>query len=354
MRNTHLIVPTLTAALSLVTLLSSVSLAQTPIHLPEPSPAASLSQTVGLTEIKVSYHRPAVSGRKVFGELVPYGEVWRAGANENTTVSFSSPVKIGGKTLPAGLYGLHMIPTAKEWTVIFSRMAAAWGSYTYDPKEDALRVQVTPQPGEGLEERLSYRFDNPTENTVTLTLRWERLKVPVPIEIDTPAVVMAHIREELRGIQQFGWLAWGQAAQYWLTHGGSLDEAQQMADKSIAMRETFANLFTRAAIAEKKGDAKLASELKQKALTLATEADLNQQGYKLLFEKKYDEAIALFKKNVTDHPQSWNAHDSLAEAYLTKGDKKAAAENYSQALSLVKDDVNRKRIEQTLTRLKNK
>jgi Tfp pilus assembly protein PilF len=165
---------------------------------------------------------------------------------------------------------------------------------------------------------------------------------------------MAHVREELRGIQQFGWLAWSQAAQYWLTHGGSLDEAQQLADKSIALRETYPNLTTRAAIAEKKGDAKLASELKQKALTVASEADLNQQGYKLLGEKKYDEAIELFKKNVADHPQSWNAFDSLAEAYQTKGDKKSAAENYSKALSLVKDESNHKRIEQTLLRLKNK
>lgn len=354
MRIYPLVVSTLAVSLALVTLNPSLGAAQQPLHLPDPSPAASLSQTVGLTEIKVSYHRPAVNGRKLWGALVPYGEVWRAGANENTTVSFSSPVKLGGKTLPAGTYGLQMIPTAKEWTIILSRMAVAWGSYGYDPKEDALRIGVTPQPGEGLEERLSYHFDNPTENTVTLSLRWERLKIAIPIEIDTPAVVMAHMRDELRGEPQFGWLAWSQAAQYWLTHGGSLDEAQQMADKSIAMRETYQNLSTRAAIAEKKGDAKLAADLKQKSLSVASEGDLNQQGYKLMGEKKYDEAIGLFKKIVADHPQSWNAHDSLAEAYLTKGDKKSAAEYYGKALPLVKDDANRKRIEQTLGRLKNK
>lgn len=354
MRTLSAIVSTLAVSISLAAFSPSVSFAQQPLHLPEQSPAATATQTVGLTELKVSYHRPAVNGRKVFGDLIPYGEVWRAGANENTTVSFSSPVKIGGKPLPAGTYGLHMIPSAKEWTVIFSRMSVAWGSYGYDPKEDALRVQVAAQPGEGSEERLSYRFDSPTESAVSLTMRWERVKLAIPIEIDTAAVVMANIQDQLRGAAQFSWLAWGQAANYWLTHGGSLDEAQRMADKSIAMHEGYQNLTTRAAIAAKKGDAKLAGELRQKALALATEGDLNQEGYRLFSEKKYDEAIALFKKNVTDHPQSWNAYDSLAEAYQNKGDKKDAVENYTKALSFVKDEANRRRIEQTLVRLKGK
>jgi tetratricopeptide (TPR) repeat protein len=327
--------------------------AQPVLHLPEPSPAASVSQTVGLTEIKISYHRPAVAGRKVFGELVPYGEVWRAGANENTTITFSSPVKIGGKTLAAGTYGLQLIPTAKEWTVIFSNMSVAWGSYGYDSKEDALRTVATPQPSEGFEERLSYHFDNPSETAVTATLRWEKLKLPIPIEVDA-ATTMARMRDELRGVAQFGWVAFAQAAQYWLTHGGNLDEAQRMADRSIAMRETYQNLSTRAAIAEKKGDPRMATELRQKALGIATEVDLNQQGYKLLGERKYDDAIALFRKVATDHPGSWNAHDSLAEAYMSKGDKKSAEGSYAKALSLVKDDANRKRLEGTLARLRNK
>lgn len=356
MRNFHAALSIVAASLAIVTVSSTHALAQQGLRQPEPSPAASVTQTVGLTEIKISYSRPAVNGRqgKIFGELVPYGEVWRAGANQNTTIAFSSPVKVGGKALPAGTYGLHMIPTAKEWTVIFSRTSVAWGSYGYDAKEDAARIQVTPQPGEGLEERLSYRFDNPTETAVTVTLRWEKLKVAFPVEIDTPAVVMAHMREELRGAAQFTWQGWAQAAQYFLTHGGNIDEAQRMADRSIAMHPAYQNLSTRAAIAEKKGDAKLAAELNQKALAVATEADLNLQGYKLVGQKKFDEAIALFKKIVTDHPESWNAHDSLAEAYLTKGDRKAAAEHYGKALALVKDNDNRKRIEQILTRLKAK
>src|SRR5437660_203945 len=123
-----------------VTLAAATAAAQTPgLTLPEQSPATSVSQTVGLSTLKISYHRPGVGGRKIWGGLVPYGEVWRAGANENTTISFSSPVKIAGKPLAAGSYGLHMIPTSKEWTVIFSNMTTAWGSFSYDQKEDALR-----------------------------------------------------------------------------------------------------------------------------------------------------------------------------------------------------------------------
>lgn len=356
MRKSHIVVTVVAASLAAFTLTPASAVAQQGLRQPEPSPPASVSQTVGLTEIKISYHRPAVNGRqgKIFGELVPYGEVWRAGANQNTTISFSSPIKVGGKTLAAGTYGLHMIPTAKEWTVIFSHTTVAWGSYGYDAKEDAARIQVTPQPGEGLEERLSYRFDNPSETAVTVALRWEKLKVAFPVEVDTSTVVMTSMKEELRGAAQFTWQGWAQAAQYFFSHGGNIDEAQRMADKSIGMHPTYQNLSTRAAIAEKKGDGKLAAELNQKALAVATEADLNQQGYKLLGQKKFDESIVLFRKIVTDHPDSWNAHDSLAEAYLTKGDRKAAAESYGKALSLVKDNDNRKRIEQVLSRLKTK
>src|SRR5215471_2050374 len=217
---------------------SAATLAQTPLTLPQASPPATVSQTIGLTEIDITYHRPAVNGRKIWGGLVPYGEVWRAGANENTTITFSSPVKIGGKPLAAGTYGLHMIPTTKQWTVIFSNVSSAWGSFSYDEKEDALRVTATPQPAEGFVERLSYTFDDPTETQASFVLRWEKLKVPVKVEVDTPQVVMASIRAELRGLPRFSWPGWNQAAAYWLRHGGDLEEATKFADQSIQMNPT--------------------------------------------------------------------------------------------------------------------
>lgn len=340
------------AALAVLALLPAGARAQTTLTAPQPSPAASVSQTVGITRLEVVYHRPAVKGRQIWGGLVPYGQVWRAGANENTTFSASSAVKIGGKTLPAGTYGVHMLPTAKDWTVIFSKVNAAWGSFTYDPKEDALRVKVRPVPTTDFEERLSYRFDDPTDRATTLVLRWEKLAVPLRIEVDTPAVVMASMRTELRGLAQFFWQPWTQAANYWLQNGGNLDEAQRFAERAAQSGEHFATVRVLAAIADKKGDHKKAEALRARALEIAEEGDLNNLGYTLLAQKKIDEAIATFKRNVEAHPKSWNVYDSLAEAYMTKGDKAAAVENYTRALAMVKDAANKKRITETLARLK--
>jgi hypothetical protein len=326
--------------------------AQVALKLPEQSPAATVSQTIGLTEVTVAYHRPAVAGRPVWGQLVPYGETWRAGANENTTITFSTDVKIGGKPLRAGTYGLHMIPTAKDWTVAFSTMAAAWGSFTYDQKEDALRVTVTPRATAASEERLQYRFDDPTETKATLVLSWEKLSVPIAIEVETPKVVMASIRQQLRGPAGFAWQGFHQAAAYWLKNGGPLDEALKLVDRSIQMMPTYQNQMTRAAILEKQGNAKGAAEQRTKAQVMATEADLNQVGYRLIAEKKLDEAIKQFQAVVEKFPDSWNAQDSLGEALATKGDKPGATAAYTKALSLVKDPVQKKRIEGVLARLK--
>src|SRR5512144_1994315 len=133
-------------AVSLLAVASAA--AQTPLTLPQASPEASVAERVGLTDIELRYHRPAVNGRTIWGELVPWGEVWRAGANENTTIRFSSPVKTQERALPAGTYGLHMIPTRNDWTIIFSTQSAAWGSFSYDSKEDAARVTLRPEPAE--------------------------------------------------------------------------------------------------------------------------------------------------------------------------------------------------------------
>jgi tetratricopeptide (TPR) repeat protein len=322
-----------------------------PLVLPQPSPEASVTQTVGLTEIGVRYHRPSVGKRKIWGELVPYNEVWRAGANENTIITFSSPVMVEGQKLAAGTYGLHMIPTEKDWTVVFSNVSSAWGSFSYDPKEDALRVTVQPKRSE-FEERLSYTFENPTEGAVTAVLRWEELAVPIRITVDTPSVVVESLRLQLRGLPRFSWQGWNSAAAYCAQNNVNLEEAMQWADRSIAMNENFSNLKTKGDLLEKKGDTKAAAELQAKALRVAKEAELNTYGYQLLGQKKVDEAIGVFQKNVKDHPKSWNTYDSLGEAYLAKGDKKLAAEYYGKALAMTTDETQKKRISGILARIK--
>ena len=329
---------------------AAAALAQAPLKLPQASPAAAVTQILGLTEIEIDYHRPAVTGRKVWGGLVPYDQVWRAGANENTTIRFSTPVSVDGKKLDAGTYGLHMIPSEKEWTVIFSNMNVAWGSFSYDPKEDAARVTVTPHASE-FEERLSYRFDNPTETSVEASMHWEKVAVGFKIEADTPKIVVESLRAQLRGLPRFSWQGWSQAANYCAQHGVNLPEALTWADRSIGMNENFQNLRVKAAVLEKSGDAKGAESLRARAMKIATETDLNNYGYQLMSQQKMDEAIAIFQRNTRDHPQSWNVWDSLAEGYEKQGNKKAAIDSYTKALSMAPAD-QKKRIEETLSRLK--
>ena len=332
-------------------LVAGAAVAQTPLKLPEASPEATISQTVGLTDISIRYHRPAVNKRTVWGDLVPWDQVWRAGANENTTISFSSPVTVNGKPLAAGTYGVHMIPTAGgDWTIAFSNVNWAWGSFSYDEKEDALRVTTKPEPAD-FQERLSYSFDDPTDKSVVVALRWEKLRVPFTVEVDTPAVVVESIRHQLRDLPRFSWQGWNQAANYSLQNKVNLDEALTWADRSIRMNENFANLRTKAGLLELKGDTKTAAELRDRGMKIATEADINAYGYQLLAAGKTDEAIAMFQKNVKDHPQSWNTYDSLAEGYDRKGDKKRAAEYYRKAQTLVRDEEQKKRINGILARL---
>ncbi len=330
--------------------IAPAALAQVPIVLPDGSPKASVSQTVGLTEFTVTYHRPAVNKRKIWDGLVPYGQTWRAGANENTTLSSSTPFTFGGKAVPAGTYGVHMLPAAGEWAVVLSSQAHAWGSFSYDAKEDVVRVTVKPEPADFVE-RLSYTFDDPTNDTSALALRWEKLRVAVPLTVDTKAVALASIRDQLRGLPRFSWQGWNQAAAWCARNDITTDEALAWADRSIAMQKTFANLRTKATLVEKKGDAKAAAALRAEALPLATEIDVNLLGYQLLGDGKTAEAIEYFRKNTKDHPQSWNVWDSLAEALGKAGDKKGSRENFEKALAMAPEN-QKKRIAEEIEHLR--
>jgi tetratricopeptide (TPR) repeat protein len=322
-----------------------------PLVLPKQSPRASVSQTVGLTTVSITYDRPAANGRQIWGKLVPFDTVWRAGANENTVIAFSSPVRMGGQTLDAGRYGLHMIPAQGDWTIILSRQANAWGSFSYDPKEDALRFSATPGPAD-MHERLAYTFDDPTESSVVATLRWEKLAVPFTIEVDTKAVVTDSLREQLRGLGRFFWQPWSQAAAWSVANGVNLEEASAWADRSIAINENFTNLRVKAALLSQRGDQTGAAAAARRSLAIATEAEMNTYGYLLMGQGKVDSAIVVFRKNTKDYPKSWNTYDSLGEAYAAKGEKQLAMKNYSKAFALVQDAEQKKRIQQVLAGLK--
>ena len=318
--------------------------AQVPtLVLPKASQRATVTQTIGLTRVGITYDRPLVNGREIWGKLVPYDSVWRAGANENTVIEFSSPVRVGGQELPPGRYGVHMIPTADEWTVILSRQADAWGSFSYDPKEDAVRLTAVPVAAP-FQEGLGYTLDDPGTGSVVATMHWEKLAVPFTVEVDPKRVVVDSLRQQLRGLGRFFWQPWVQAAAWCAANDTNLEEAAEWAQSSIAINENFTNLRVKATLLEKTGDATNAAQLRLRSFELATEPDINAYGYQLLGEGKVDSAIVVFRKNVKDYPGSWNAYDSLGEAYATKGDKRRAIEQYDKARAMTRDPAQQRRI----------
>jgi len=253
------------AGLLALHLAASAALAQQQLDLPRPSPNATVSQMVGVTKISIQYSRPGVKGRKIWGDLVPYGEVWRTGANENTTITFSTPVKVEGHELPAGIYGLQTIPTASDWTVIFSKDADEWGAFSYKQENDALRIQAKPQPAE-LRERMAFDFEDVTDTSAKVVLHWEKLKLPFTVEVDTPKLAMDKIKEAVR------WQTPLQAANYCIQNNTCLDDAGHWIDASIALQENFSNLRAKAMLLAKKNDSKGAVSYGEKALAAAKTA----------------------------------------------------------------------------------
>jgi len=338
--------------LPLLFLLSAPGFGQPQLNFPEASPKAIVTQTVGLTEITITYHQPAVKGRTIWGELVPYDKVWRAGANENTTFHFTDPVKIAGKDLPAGTYGFHILPNANDWTLILSTVYTGWGSYSYNEKEDALRFKVNPLLGD-FKERLVYSFEYATDSTVNAVMQWEKVKIIFPIKVDVHAVVLRHLRNDLRSNHQFYWQSWSRAANYCLQQNINLQEAMTWIDRSINMNENYSNLSVKAGLLKKAGQEAESVKLQDKAITLATETELNTLGYEYLQNQgSTTKAIDIFKLNISRHPQSWNVYDSLGEAYAKQGEKKLAIKNYNKALEMVKDETQKVRIKEILAGLK--
>lgn len=319
---------------------------------PRESQQASVMQRIGVTDITVNYHSPLVKGRKIWGEVVPYDQVWRAGANENTTVEFSTDVTVEGQKLKAGKYGLHMIPTASEWTIIFSNNYYSWGSFFYKKEQDALRVSV--KTGEiAHQEWLSYSFENPEDGAAVLTLRWEKLRVPVKIAVDLSQTVVEDFRRQMNGLPGFNPDARYDAAAYCLRNNLNKEEAMKWLESSIKANPTFANQMLKADMLAKEGKKAEADAMAKKALAVADENGVNAYGYRLLGEGKKAEAIAIFKDNVKRYPNSWNVYDSLAEALEGNGNTKEALANYKTARQKAPEDQH-KRLDATIARLNGK
>jgi tetratricopeptide (TPR) repeat protein len=322
------------------------------LTLPRDSQHAMVTQRLGVTDITINYHRPLVKGRKVFGGLVPYGQVWRAGANENTTITFSDPVTIEGKELAAGTYGLHMIPGENEWTVIFSKMATAWGSFSYDEKEDALRVTAKPEAGD-FHEALTYDFDQPKADSAVATLRWEKVAVPFNIGVNVHEAVDRSLNKQMRGIVQYTWDGWDDAANYWITEKTNYDEALKDADQSIQLEERFENLMTKSKALDGMGKTSEAATLRNKALDKGNATQLYGYGRQLQRDKHQDEAFAIYRTSYKKYPNDWLAHAGMSRIYCSQSDFDKAVKEMKAAQDAA-PDLAKNQVGGLVKRLENK
>jgi tetratricopeptide (TPR) repeat protein len=308
------------ANLAFAFLAASLAQAQSALlDLPRESQHARLMQRVGITDITINYHRPLVKGRKVWGGLVPYGQVWRAGANENTTIEFTDPVSVEGKPLAKGIYGLHMIPGENEWTIIFSKNSSAWGSFTYNQAEDALRVTVKPQPAE-MKEALAYEVDNVTPDSAVVALRWEKLAVPFKVTVNTHEVVAQSLHDQLRGRAQYTWDGWDDAANYLMAEHYDLEDALKYENRSIGVEERFENLITKARILDALNKKEEATATRNKALAMANVLQLHGYGRQLQIQGQQEQAFEIFRVNMKKNPEHWTAHNEAARIACAKGD----------------------------------
>ena len=234
--------------------------------LPRVSPNASITQTVGVTTVEVTYGRPSTRDRDIFGGLVSYGEVWRTGANEATVVDLSTPASIGGETLPAGRYALFTIPGEDEWTIIFNETADQWGAYNYDESKDALRVTTEPMTGPE-HEMLTFAFEDVTDTSATLLIQWAGTHVPVEMRVDTPAIVME--RGDEMAASADNWQVPLRFAGYALQNDVMLDKAMSWTKASLEMEETFPGLSVQARIHAALGDFDEAVSAGEKAMQMA-------------------------------------------------------------------------------------
>jgi len=264
------------------------------ITVPRPSQKASVMQTIGVTDVSITYSRPGVKGRKIWGDptaeqastkgeatldnqnvrpkdaaIVPWGHMWRTGANEATQFVVTDDVLINGQKLAAGSYSLHSIPTKDEWTIVFNGTANQWGSFNYDPAKDTLRVKVKPQWVADSQEWLEYTFDPVTDNSAQVNISWEKVRVPFTVEVpDVSAITLAKLKAAVSGAKPDDWRTPMQAGAYLLNNNNPADDALGMTwlDQSIKIKETFQNLSVKANALYKAGKKEEAVALGEQAV----------------------------------------------------------------------------------------
>ena len=312
---------------------------KTQITTPDSSPQATVSQRVGITDITIHYNRPSTKGRKVWGNLVPYGfnylgfgtaksAPWRAGADYNTTIDFTHEVTIEGNKVSAGKYALFMAPEKNgEVTIILSSNTTSWGSYFYDVNEDVLRFKVMAINKSTSTEMLTYSFDTVEPTNATVSLHWGTKEIPFKIEVAVDEIVMTGISNDLRNPKGFEQSTWDAAANY-AFGAGQLNKALEWVNASIGghffSKETFVNLSLKSRILEKQGKMEEAEGILQKAIPLGSSNELYRLGLGLIAEGKVDKAVEIMQANIKINDGAFPGHYGLARAFSAKKDFKNA------------------------------
>ncbi|GAB2586924.1 DUF2911 domain-containing protein [Spirosoma areae] len=327
---------------------------------------ASVSEQIGLTTVTIHYDRPGVKGRegKIWGTpIAHYGfqdlgfgpgqpAPWRAGANETTTITFSDNVRVEGRPLAAGTYGLFMNLGEQETTVIFSKIVVSWGSFYYDPAMDVLRVTVKNQTLDRVEELLTYSFINQTDSSAAVALTWEKRRIPFVISVDVVGQQMASFRRELLAKPGFTWQSLVQAATYCLETSHDVNQGLIWADQAINARyvgqKNFQTLSTKAAIltALKKPDE--ATALMAEAMPMGNLNELHQYGRSLLAQKRNQEAFAVFKVNYNKNPNQFTTNMGMSRALVAIGKPKDALPYLQAALPQAPNPLNKANVEAML------
>lgn len=336
-------------------LLLCMSLAvQGQVKTPRGSKMAAVSEQIGITDVTINYSRPAVNGRegKIWGHLVPYGffdyhygtskaAPWRAGANENTTIEFSTDVAIEGKPLAAGKYGFFIAMGQEKATLVLSKDNNAWGSFYYNPASDVLRVEVPVTMTTERVERLKYEFAEETDSSAVAMLQWEKLKIRFTIAVDLKKTQVDAYRHAFNsGSFYVYWQNMQQAADFCLVNDVDLEEGLSWADRSINTyfgEANFSTLSTYAGLLEKAGRRHEADSLMKVAFPKGSTREIYFYGNKLLRMKKYKEAFDAYKINYDKTPKDWLTNLGLAKGYAAMGDKTSAIKYSDNSMQLVQD-----------------
>ncbi len=308
------------------------------ITYPETSKLAGVSNTIGITQIEIKYHRPAVRNRTVFGALIPYGKVWRAGANESTTITFQDDVSINGNPLKSGIYGLHMIPGKEEWIIIFSKNHTQWGSFYYDKKEDALRIAAKPKKIEH-QEFLKYDFEDIQDNRVTIVLKWDQIQISFNVTVDEVATTLAVVEDELRTLPRFSWRGNREAAFYLWLHNVHLNKALELINRSISYERRFETIYQKALILASMGKLSQSEKLMGEALELGNERKFLYVGREAIgHHNSPEKAMELFENTLRYFPNSYQAKMLIGRTYAAMGKTGLANRTLNEALILAKTE----------------